>query len=661
MGVFKGRKRKGLVLASRKRYSLCKKRKKPEFQQRTSERNPGMKRVFTSTPCKTPHNRSFTIFNSPLYKRARLMSPIKQQGGSPFFPKVKQSRKLDFMSERNDSFGRENTNSSLDETYLYSENGFGNSRLMTSFAEGDVASETGSISVIERDITCEEFTADDNTYTLFIDAMKILREQSVDGEIVSFLNLVSSRRFPLDNVAFQLFLDVVKWFDCEDVRTMRYNDTTMKFFWLGKRLFGGRFLRFMAGPKHETSILQGHSQLHPSSSKINFACPSNSVLSQFNPLGFELNCDVSTGLIDHMLDLVAKNSKETISYVLMFDGKKIKRGADADLLGFEKEPLSEKKLKFDSDIAIVSTMLQKSKEIEALMECGKSINDKVTSDLFQEIMKCFKVVSKHLMALRQLKKNKEMALHKYKEKIHKNSSLAKTFEYAIDSCKTTLYLIDNCVASLLDVQFVICKTGAYINGCLKLFPRHRGESVNVNNLDNVKMLKIEQADNLPTEQVKQKTERWYKDRHEMKITGSTVYSAIGLDGLKRCQSHFDGIISGVHSDDSTEAQKKAMNHGIASETHEIATLAGIVMPFLFPNSIYCEEGYYIENKMMVSPDGSLRDNTGLNVECAFEALQCTCEIHPSDSFRGKSYRFYQWYYIYVLDFRKYNSIQGSFQ
>ncbi|KAH3751613.1 hypothetical protein DPMN_186181 [Dreissena polymorpha] len=88
------------------------------------------------------------------------------------------------MSERNDSFERENTNSSLDETYLYSENGFGNSRLMTSFAEGDVASETGSISVIERDITCEEFMADDNTYKLFIDAMKILREQSVDGEIV---------------------------------------------------------------------------------------------------------------------------------------------------------------------------------------------------------------------------------------------------------------------------------------------------------------------------------------------------------------------------------------------------------------------------------------------------------------------------------------------
>ncbi|KAH3830469.1 hypothetical protein DPMN_103713 [Dreissena polymorpha] len=85
------------------------------------------------------------------------------------------------MSERYDSFGRENTNSSLDETYLYSKNSFGNSHLMTSFAEGDATSETGGISVIERDNTCEEFTADYTTYILFNDAMKILLEESVDG------------------------------------------------------------------------------------------------------------------------------------------------------------------------------------------------------------------------------------------------------------------------------------------------------------------------------------------------------------------------------------------------------------------------------------------------------------------------------------------------
>ena len=64
----------------------------------------------------------------------------------------------------------------------------------------------------------------------------------------------------------------------------------MKFFWLGKRLFGGRFLRFMGGPKNETSLLLGntinvctHYQLvkilgHPSEKKEN---SENSQNSQF--------------------------------------------------------------------------------------------------------------------------------------------------------------------------------------------------------------------------------------------------------------------------------------------------------------------------------------------------------------------------------------------
>ena len=52
---------------------------------------------------------------------------------------------------------------------------------MTYFADGDVTLVTGSISVIERDNTCEEFTADDTTYILFNNAMKILLEESVHG------------------------------------------------------------------------------------------------------------------------------------------------------------------------------------------------------------------------------------------------------------------------------------------------------------------------------------------------------------------------------------------------------------------------------------------------------------------------------------------------
>ena len=78
---------------------------------------------------------------------------------------------------------------------------------------------------------------DESNKELLTDAIKVLKEHNVDNEVVTFLKLVSQKDFPLDNVAFQLFLDVVKWFDTEDVRSIRYNDTSMTFSWFGKRLF----------------------------------------------------------------------------------------------------------------------------------------------------------------------------------------------------------------------------------------------------------------------------------------------------------------------------------------------------------------------------------------------------------------------------------------
>ena len=40
---------------------------------------------------------------------------------------------------------------------------------------------------------------------------------------------------------------------------MRYSPSTLQFFGLGRKLFGGRFIRFMSGPKNESDILTGSS------------------------------------------------------------------------------------------------------------------------------------------------------------------------------------------------------------------------------------------------------------------------------------------------------------------------------------------------------------------------------------------------------------------
>lgn len=124
---------------------------------------------------------------------------------------------------------------------------------------------------------------------------------------------------------------------------MRYSPDTLQFFWVGKKLFGGRFIRFMSGLKNETQQLTGSSNLDPQLSKINFACPSEHVLADVNQFGDKLPLTFSTGFLEPLIKFKAETDDRHKSYVIMFDGKKVKRGGDVDLLGFDKTLKHEEK------------------------------------------------------------------------------------------------------------------------------------------------------------------------------------------------------------------------------------------------------------------------------------------------------------------------------
>ena len=105
-----------------------------------------------------------------------------------------------------------------------------------------------------------------------------------DG-LLNVFKIVYEKRFPLDNIAFELFLDVVKWFSVSSTTLMRYNQTSKVFWRLGYVLFHGRFLRFMSGFKSIGSIINGESsrgQYSPVNSRIYFAVPDISNLRSNN-------------------------------------------------------------------------------------------------------------------------------------------------------------------------------------------------------------------------------------------------------------------------------------------------------------------------------------------------------------------------------------------
>jgi hypothetical protein len=64
------------------------------------------------------------------------------------------------------------------------------------------------------------------------------------------MGLLASGTFPLHNICYLLFLDIVEWFSCE----------TVKFWQIGYRLFHGKFLRFMSGIRNFGQVLDGTSE-----------------------------------------------------------------------------------------------------------------------------------------------------------------------------------------------------------------------------------------------------------------------------------------------------------------------------------------------------------------------------------------------------------------
>ena len=120
--------------------------------------------------------------------------------------------------------------------------------------------------------------------TILPDVIDKLKEHGQVEIYKKWCTLVKDDTFPLDNICYLLFLDLVTWFDQPITSKMRYFRSETKKFWeVGYRLFRGKFLRFMSGPRNQGQIIDGSTSrgnCTPTTSKINFAVPSMQALVQ---------------------------------------------------------------------------------------------------------------------------------------------------------------------------------------------------------------------------------------------------------------------------------------------------------------------------------------------------------------------------------------------
>ena len=273
----------------------------------------------------------------------------------------------------------------------------------------------------------EEGTDDDEREILIKLIPSVVETMKNHGQLetwIQFNQLLSTQSFPMDNITFLLFLDVVRWYGKTSTTQMRYNDTAVNKFWrIGYKMFHGKWLRYMSGPKNKGDLvnrLSAPREFDPKGSRINFSVPFAKVTgTSESPIP---SSQIRPGILTHLLDKVSEQTSKDQTFKLCFDGKKINcsisgKYGDIDLFGFEGTPtLAEKQLRLGQERTSVTELIdmfrhQTVHDINSLQRMSQVTK----SNAVESIRAVIQVLSYRLKELREAHLAKEMALAKFKK------------------------------------------------------------------------------------------------------------------------------------------------------------------------------------------------------------------------------------------------------
>ena len=200
-------------------------------------------------------------------------------------------------------------------------------------------------------------------------------------------------------------------------------------------------------------------------------------------------------------------------------------------------------------------------------------------------------ISTDVLEMKECRKKNEYTKQKLIERSGESDWRSWKYVHAISSVIVFMHDIDIFLDKCVSIIDEILKCMCCINGSELV----EGEQMSLQKCSSY--VEIEDTESLhetiATRQVKQRTEPWFKRRKLAKVTGSTMYKALGLDGLGKRKEHFDTVICGVPEKTVSQKTNQAMTHGTDNEPNATATFVGKVMPVLFPN-MFCAEERYIE-------------------------------------------------------------------
>ena len=358
--------------------------------------------------------------------------------------------------------------------------------------------------------------------------------------------------------------------------------------------------------------------------------PDISVLRNFKPYGNDSTVRRDPGIYLDVIERVA-NALEGQSSCLSYDGKKIKQGltpenGDVDLLGHEKgETLAQSKQRLKDEVQLFQNVMQQLNHDDDKTDVN-SLDDEIRQSLVDVLHESLKILGKYAQKARELKEKKEFARKKLLERCGQDWRQSQ-FSYAVSAMNAFLYDISSFSQDYEKMLEKICSSLSTLLLSESLY--WSGKPVHLETCRNFNEL-IESDTNNPRF-VKQQTEKWKSLRQTAKVTGSTLYSALGLETLRKQQQHFEKVVCGIPEPMPSKEVQSYMDHGTENEPNAVATLVSKVLPVLLPRCEYFEEGCFcieFDDKpfMVVSPDGSIKKKTEDNEMTEVYGIEIKCPV-----------------------------------
>ena len=220
-----------------------------------------------------------------------------------------------------------------------------------------------------------------------------------------FTYSLSMGSIPPNNIAFQLFQDVMEFYNNKSSYSSSFSDNTKKFWALGYRLFRGKFICFMGGYKSTTD------------SNINFIVPDIKIL-QKEIRESEIECKEPGVIFQNIQSMSSLSGTNEKSYKICMDGKKIscgfgKRLGEVDLFGHETQPKkSDKEKRFNTELAT----LEKGKQlVTKIEEKGHlSLEDAIDDDRENLAVICKDTITILTIRVKELHTHTHTCTHAYK-------------------------------------------------------------------------------------------------------------------------------------------------------------------------------------------------------------------------------------------------------